>query len=148
MKNSSKKYHLVARLQGDQLMLTTDVRDALAACYDRRVEQLTVSVRDRDRRVHLISLEMERKGDFLWACGARLKAINAYVSAAAYALDGNYYDWDATQYPSFVLYHRSRELVRKIRQCAATDRRLVEILKLDRHYKLLQPWDEWVQLYE
>jgi hypothetical protein len=61
-----------------------------------------------------------------------VSAIRAYIEAAELALDGKYYDAGAHHRPADALYQRSRELVRKIRQCAATDRRLAELVQGDR----------------
>jgi hypothetical protein len=58
--------------------------------------------------------------------------MRAYIEAAELALDGKYYDAGPHHRPADALYQRSRELVRKIRQCAATDRRLAELVQGDR----------------
>lgn len=132
MKNNKTNYRLVARMKGDSLTIVREEMSRLAALYDRRVDALYRNERNEDRRAHLASVEMERKGDFLWACGAKVSAIRAYIEAAELALDGKYYDAGAHHRPADALYQRSRELVRKIRQCAATDRRLAELVQGDR----------------
>ena len=138
MKNNKKNYRLVARLQGDALTISREVMMKLAAGYDRRVESLYCQERNEDRRAHLASVEMEHKGDFLWACGAHVSAIRAYIEAAELALDGKYYDWSRGQYPANGLYQRSRELVQKIHRCASADRRLLQLVQTDQALARLQ----------
>ncbi|MDO4758603.1 MAG: hypothetical protein Q4A18_05015 [Rikenellaceae bacterium] len=128
MKNNKKNYRLVARLQGEALTIGCEEMKRLAADYDRRVASLYAQERNEDRRAHLASVEMERKGDFLWACGARVLAMRAYLEAEKLALDGRYYDHERGLYPAGELYHRSRELAQKIHRCAAADRRLLQLV--------------------
>lgn len=147
MKNNKNNYRLVARMQGNQLMINADVRDELARIYDRRIAKLEREERDRNRRAHLIALECERKGDFLFQTGLPTAALRAYIDAAMWALNGEYYDWNDTQLPAYALYVRSRELIRKIKQCAATDPRLQEILRMNRSFRQLHNDPEWEEIY-
>ena len=73
MKNNKTNYHLVARMKGDSLTIVREEMSRLAALYDRRVDALYRNERNEDRRAHLASVEMERKGDFLWVCGAKVQ---------------------------------------------------------------------------
>lgn len=148
MKNNKTNYRLVARMQGEKLTMNREVMEELTALYDHRVAALYRKEHNADRRALLASVEIEHKGDFLWACGAQVSALKAYIEAAGLALDGTYYDWDRSSYPAYTLYHRSRELVHKIKQCAAHDPRLSAMLREDRSFALLKPWREWVEAYD
>lgn len=147
MKNNKNNYRLVARMQGNHLMINAEVRDELARIYDRRIARIEREERDLNRRAHLVALEYERKGDFLLRTGLPAAALRAYIDATLGALNGEYYDWERTQLPAYALYVRSRELIRKIKQCAATDPRLQELLHKDRTFRLLQSDPEWEEIY-
>ena len=145
MQNNKSNYRLVARIKGNHLMINAEVRDEMAQLYDRRMRRIEREVRDANRRAHLLSVESERKGDFLLATGAPAAAMRAYIEAGMWSLDGEYYDWERTQYPAYQLYLRSRELVRKVKQCASLDPRLGELLRDDRSFRLLQDNSEWTE---
>lgn len=144
MQNKSN-YRLVARIEGDRLMINAELRDELSQLYDRRMRRIEREVHDANRRAHLLSVEAERKGDFLLATGAPARAMRAYIEAGMWSLDGEYYDWEQTQYPTHQLYLRSRELVRKVKQCASLDPRLAELLKGDRRFHRLADDSDWTE---
>lgn len=129
MKNNKKNFCLVARMQGNRLMLNRETSEELATLYDRRVEGLYRKEPNADRRAQLASTELERKGDFLWDCGAKAAAVKAYVEAERVALDGAYYDHRRMQHPAAALRERARMLREKVAACAASDPRLAELLR-------------------
>ena len=144
MQNKSN-YRLVARIEGDRLMINAELRDELARLFDRRMHRIEREVHDPNRRAHLLSVESERKGDFLLATGSPAAALRAYITAGMWSLDGEYYDWERTQYPAYLLYLRSRELVRKVKQCASLDPRLGELLKGDKAFHRLADDSDWTE---
>lgn len=141
--NNKSNYRLVARIVGNRLMINAEVRDEMALLYDRRMRRIEREVHDPNRRAYLLSVEAERKGDFLLATGAPAAALRAYIEAGECSLDGEYYDWERTQYPAHALYLRSRDLVRKAKQCAALDPRLGELLRGDRTFRRLSDNSDW-----
>lgn len=148
MNNNKQNYQLVARMQGSRLLLNAALRDELARHYDRRIAQIARRERDRNRRAHRLALECERKGDFLLQTGKAAAALRAYLDAAVWALDGEYYDWDRTQLPAYRLYLRSVELLDKIERCAASDPRLRQLIAGDRMLDLLKSdHAEWEAIY-
>ncbi|MBR5849716.1 MAG: hypothetical protein IKZ12_01460 [Alistipes sp.] len=147
MQNNKSNYRLVARMKGHRLMINAEVRDELARLYDRRIDAIQRYERDRNKRAHRLSIECERKGDFLWETGAMAAAMRAYIEAMACALDGEYYDWERTQLPAYALCLRARELRGKVLRCAASDPRLAEILKADRTFRLFREEPEWRAIY-
>ena len=79
MKNKTN-YQLVARMSGKSLTITPSLRDDLARQYDMTIASLCAMPRTEDVAMR-IAKEMERKGDFLWSCGAEIAALRCYISA-------------------------------------------------------------------
>lgn len=124
MKNQLKNYRLVARMKGNELILSSEVRDHLARLYDRRVERLSVEEHRAERRAHLSSLELERKGDFFWATGAKLSAVRAYLAALKLAEGLRLGSEQERRGPAIALRERERALAAKVERCLGEDGRL------------------------
>lgn len=128
MKNQLKNYRLVARMQGNELILSSEVRDHLARLYDRRVERLSMEEHRVERRALLASHELERKGDFLWATGAKHAAAKAYLEALKMAEGiGSAHDRTRRE-PAMTLGERRRILGAKIERLLGSDPRLRELI--------------------
>lgn len=126
MKNQQKHYRLVARMKGNELILSHEVRDHLARLYDRRVERLRAEEYRAERRAYLVALELERKGDFLWAARAVRAAAKAYLEALKSAEEVRFGSDGAHREPAMALRERRRILAAKVERALDSDPRLRE----------------------
>lgn len=132
MKNNTSNFHLVARMQGQKLTIHSELRDELASIYDHRISQLNRQSGNRDSYLHQMALELERKGDFLFACASYGAAMKAYIEASRIRLQSPQNDRKASREARAACTERTRTLSEKIEQCAACDNRLNALWQRDR----------------
>lgn len=130
MKNNPTYYRLVASMEGRRLSIDRELCDEMAAGYDRRVSLLREKYSRVGRYAHPVSVELERKGDFLASCVSPAAAVRAYLEGAEVAGAG------AREYPAFskwrsILSDRAAQLRQKAETCAAADPHLERLLHRD-----------------
>lgn len=130
MKNNPTFYRLVASMEGHRLNMDRELSDEMAADYDRRITTLRKRYSRVERYAYPVSVELERKGDFLSACVSSAAAVKAYLKGAEIATEG------ARKFPAHskwrsILAERAAQLRQKAEACATADPQLERLLYRD-----------------
>lgn len=128
MKNNPIYYRLVASMEGCRLSIDRELCGDMVADYDRRISSIKAKCSQLAHYALPLSIELERKGDFLLSCVSPAAALKAYLEGVNVALAG------AKEFPGHS--NRSRrfmervvELRRKCAMCATADPHLLEVLQ-------------------
>lgn len=119
----SPGHRLVARLRGDRLMLSSDLRREIVAASSRPV-RLGGSGAEADRRAFDASRASERLADLYLLLGSPAAALRCLEQAALAALCGEEYDHGDESLPARFLRIRFYHLFDRLIACRSSDVRL------------------------